>query len=59
MENSIEIASEQYDGFQAFQEKASTRLKELSASLNTVSKKVNDLAQAIDNLEDYSYQYKT
>lgn len=56
MENSIEFVSEQYDGFQAFQKKASTRLKELSASLNTISKKVNDLAQAIDNLEAYSYQ---
>lgn len=57
MENSIEFVSEQYDGFQAFQKKASTRLKELSASLNTISKKVNDLAQAIDYLEAYSYQY--
>ena len=56
MGNSIEFVSEQYDGFQAFQKKASTRLKELSASLNTISKKVNDLAQAIDNLEAYSYQ---
>ena len=37
MENSIEFVSEQYDGFQAFQKKASTRLKELSASLNTIS----------------------
>lgn len=55
-ENSIQFVSEQYDGFQAFQKKASTRLKELSASLNTISKKVNDLAQAIDNLEAYSYQ---
>ena len=56
MGNSIEFVSEQYDGFQAFQKKASTRLKELSASLNTIFKKVNDLAQAIDNLEAYSYQ---
>ena len=37
--------------------KVSTRLKELSASLNTISKKVNDIAEAIDNLEAYSYQY--
>ena len=57
MENSIEFVSEQYDWFPAFQKKVSTRLKELSASLNTFSKKVNDLAQAIDNLEAYSYWY--
>ena len=57
MENSLEFVSEQYDGFPAFQKKVSTRLKELSASLNTISKKVNDLAQAIDNLEAYSYGY--
>ena len=43
-------------GFKLSRKKASTRLKELSASLNTISKKVNDLAQAIDNLEAYSYQ---
>ena len=57
VESSIEFLSEQYDGFQALQKIASTRLKELSASLNNISKKVNDLAQAIDNLEAYSYQY--
>ena len=57
MENSIDFVSEQYDGFPAFQKAVSTRLKELSASLNTISKKVNDLAQAIDNLEAYSYRY--
>ena len=56
MENSMDFVSEQYDGFPAFQKAVSTRLKELSASLNTISKKVNDLAQAIDNLEAYSYQ---
>ena len=44
-------------GFKLSRKKASTRLKELSASLNTISKKVNDLAQAIDNLEAYSYRY--
>ena len=57
MENSIDFVSEQYDGFPAFEKAVSTRLKELSASLNTISKKVNDLAQAIDNLEAYSYRY--
>ena len=57
MENSMDFVSEQYDGFPAFQKAVSTRLKELSASLNTISKKVNDLAQAIDNLEAYSYRY--
>ena len=37
VESSIEFLSEQYDGFQALQKIASTRLKELSASLNNIS----------------------
>ena len=55
MEASIEFVSGKYDNIESCRKASTTKFNEISAILKELTKQVQDLATATDNLEAYSY----
>ena len=53
----VQFLSDEYDGLRSFRKVVEADLNHIKANLNTVADKVDDLAAAIDAMEQYSYQY--
>ena len=56
-EHGVQFLSDEYDDLAAGRKKIWDQIKPLSCKLDTVSSQVDRIAQAIDSLEMYSYQY--
>ena len=54
--HSLQFLSEEYDDLHSFRESTKGDLKRLSARLARVESKVDAISNAIDEIEDYSYQ---
>ena len=55
--HSLQFLSKEYDDLQSFRESTKDDLKRLSARLVLVESKVDAISNAIDEIEDYSYQF--
>ena len=56
-ETSLQYLSDKHDEFEIFQARAKQELTRLSNRLAELSIKVNEIGKAIDDMDDYSYQY--
>jgi methyl-accepting chemotaxis protein len=56
-EKSIQFVSDQYDDLVSFKNNTNTELKYIKSQVEIISTKCDKIAKAIDQLEDYSYQY--
>ena len=54
---SLQFLSEEYDDLHSFRESTKDDLKRLSARLARVEIKVDAISNAIEEIEDYSYQF--
>lgn len=55
--HSLQFLSEEYDDLHSFRESTKDDLKRLSARLARVEIKVDAISNAIEEIEDYSYQF--
>ena len=55
--HSLQFLSKEYDDLHSFRESTKDDLKRLSARLVLVESKVDAISNAIDEIEDYSYQF--
>lgn len=53
----LEFYSKSYDELNSFRSDASEDFKRLNYRLNDLAKKVDEIAEAIENIQRYSYQY--
>ena len=56
-EKSMQFVSDQYDDLVSFKNNTNTELKYIKSQVEIISTKCDKIAKAIDQLEDYSYQY--
>jgi methyl-accepting chemotaxis protein len=56
-EKSIQFVSDQYDDLVSFKNNTNTELKYIKSQVEIISTKCKKIAKAVDQLEDYSYQY--
>ena len=56
-EKSIQFVSDQYDNLVSFKNNTKTELKYIKSQVEIISTKCDKIAKAVDQLEDYSYQY--
>ena len=56
-EKSIQFVSDQYDDLVSFKNNTNTELKYIKSQFEIISTKCDKIAKAVDQLEDYSYQY--
>jgi uncharacterized phage infection (PIP) family protein YhgE len=56
-EKSIQFVSDQYDDLVSFKNNTNTELKYIKSQVEIISTKCDKIAKAVDQLEDYSYQY--
>ncbi|CAB3985927.1 Hypothetical predicted protein [Paramuricea clavata] len=56
-EKSIQFVSDQYDDLVSFKNNTNTDLKYIKSQVEIISTKCEKIAKAVDQLEDYSYQY--
>lgn len=54
---SIEFISNQYDDIAQLVNRASNNIKEITARINEIEQKCDQIAKAIDDTESYNYRY--
>lgn len=56
-QNSLEFLSDKYDTLNAFEMEMKNELKKLNSRLTEITNKVNQVGDALEQLEEYSFQY--
>ena len=56
-QTSLEFVSNEYDTLNAFQTEAKNEFKKLNSRLAEIATKVNDVGDALEQIQQYSYQY--
>jgi chromosome segregation ATPase len=56
-QTSLDFVSNEYDTLNAFQTEAKNEFKKLNSRLTEIATKVNDVGDALEQIQQYSYQY--
>jgi chromosome segregation ATPase len=56
-QTSLDFVSNEYDTLNAFQTEAKNEFKKLNSRLAEIATKVNDVGDALEQIQQYSYQY--